>query len=175
MTHAIEVSDVTKRYGSLQALEADSALLTPRQRYSLALLHGGLALQSDDPDAIDAIRSRLHDIPADVGDAALVGRNHILAWMHAFGGEYASAMRLLNESARHEAGPGRRIIRMCLEAMCRAIEGRMAEAEAPRATNTVENPKTKASEASTTRRFVPWSRPSWPIRSSRLAPAMKQR
>lgn len=115
---------------SLQALEADSALLTPRQRYSLALLHGGLALQSDDPDAIDAIRSRLHDIPADVGDAALVGRNHILAWMHAFGGEYASAMRLLNESARHEAGPGRRIIRMCLEAMCRAIEGRMAEAEA---------------------------------------------
>lgn len=115
---------------TLQSLESDAALLTPRQRYGLALLYGGLALQSDDIDAIDAIRSRLQNLPADVDDAAVVGRNHILAWMHAFRGEYGSAMRLLDESSQHEAGRGRRIVRMCLEAMCRAIEGRMVEAEA---------------------------------------------
>ena len=115
---------------SLQALESDRARLTARQRYSLALLHGGLALQSDDIDAIDAIRARLQDIPADVDEAAVVGRNHILAWMHAFRGEYGSAMHLLDESSQHEAGAGRRIVRMCIEAMCRAIEGRMVEAEA---------------------------------------------
>jgi len=113
---------------SLAQMETDFGVLGARERYGITLLRGGLALQEDDTAAARAILPALEAIPDDAEPHAFAGRNHLLAWMHMFEGDYATARALLEESAAR-GNPGRILLGRSLEALCLIVQGQMGEAE----------------------------------------------
>lgn len=114
---------------SLSRLEALRQGMDARQRYALALMRGGLALQRDDTDAMLRIQAELEAIPDDADAYAFAGRGHLLAWMYMNRGEGARARAVLADSADSGVGLGRLLVGRCLEGMGYALEGRMTEAE----------------------------------------------
>ena len=112
---------------NLAELETDFGPLAPRDRYSLTLLRGGLAFQTDDTAAARAIVPALQDIPEDAEPHAFAGRNHVLAWMHMFDGDFAAARALLADNVAHNAG--RMPLTRSLEGLCHLLQGHMGEAE----------------------------------------------
>ena len=121
--------DLDALRGSLRRMESNPGAIEQRQRYSVSLLRGCLAMQCDDTDAVQAIQPELLAIPDDADAFALVGRSHVLAWMFMYRGEYARAEEMLEQGARHSAGSGRHLVGRCLAGMRFALEGRMGEAE----------------------------------------------
>lgn len=113
---------------SLDQMETDFGMLSPRERYGITLLRAGLALQEDDTSAAHAILPELEAIPDDAEPHAFAGRNHIMAWMYMFDGDYAKAHALLAESAAR-GNPGRILLGRSLDALCLILEGQMGEAE----------------------------------------------
>ncbi|MFI4932735.1 MAG: LuxR C-terminal-related transcriptional regulator, partial [Burkholderiales bacterium] len=115
---------------SLRRMDSDLGAAGPRQRYSVSLLRGCLAMQCDDTDAVQAIQPELLAIPDDADAFALVGRSHVLAWMFMYRGEYARAEDMLEQGARHGSGSGRHLVGRGLMGLRFVLEGRMGEAEA---------------------------------------------
>ena len=114
---------------SLRRMECNPQAIEQPQRYRVSLLRGGLAMQCDDTDAMQAIQAELLAIPDDTDPIALAGRSHVLAWMFMYRGEYALAEAMLEQSARHSAGSDRYWVGRCLAGMRLTLEGRMGEAE----------------------------------------------
>lgn len=113
----------------LQRMHAERNGLDLRQRHIVTMLYAGLAMQSDDTDAMQAILPQLQAIPHDADAFIFVGRSHLLAWMHMYLGEFTRAREVLRDGVRHGTSAGRRLVGRCLEGMSIALEGRMLEAE----------------------------------------------
>jgi LuxR family maltose regulon positive regulatory protein len=114
---------------SLRRMECSRQAIDQPQRYRVSLLRGGLAMQCDDTDAVQAIEAELLAIPDDADPIALAGRSHVLAWMFMYRGEYAKAEDMLEQGARYSAGSDRHLVGRCLAGMRLTLEGRMGEAE----------------------------------------------
>ena len=114
---------------SLRRMERNPQAIDQPQRYRVSLLRGGLAMQCDDTDAVQAIEAELLAIPDDADPIALAGRSHVLAWMFMYRGEFAKAEEMLEQGARYSAGSDRHLVGRCLAGMRLTLEGRMGEAE----------------------------------------------
>ena len=122
--------DLVAARESLRRMEADLGVADPRQRYSVCLLRGCLAMQCDDTDAVQAIQPELLAILDDADTFALVGRSHVLAWMFMYRGEFARAEDMLEQGARHGTASGRHLVGRGLMGLRHILEGRMGKAEA---------------------------------------------
>ncbi|KXU82231.1 LuxR family transcriptional regulator [Paraburkholderia monticola] len=114
---------------SIQQIASRGKLPNPRQRYALALLRGGLALQRDDTDSVVALLPELQRVPADADDFTRVGRGNILSWMFIHRGEYEQARKVLEEGAPHGAAPRGILLGRCMGGMTHAAQGRVLLAE----------------------------------------------
>ena len=114
---------------SIQQIASRSERPDARQRYALALLRGGLALQRDDTDSVVALLPELQRVPPDADDFTRVGRGNILSWMFIHRGEYEQARKVLEESAPHGGAPRGILLGRCMSGMTHAAEGRVLLAE----------------------------------------------
>ncbi|WP_229012319.1 LuxR C-terminal-related transcriptional regulator [Paraburkholderia gardini] len=114
---------------SIQQIAAGSERPDPRQRYALALLRGGLALQRDDTDSVVALLPELQRAPSDADDFTHAGRSNILSWMFIHRGEYEQARKVLEEGALHGGAPRGILLGRCMSGMTHAAEGQVLLAE----------------------------------------------
>ncbi|MFM0505608.1 LuxR C-terminal-related transcriptional regulator [Paraburkholderia caffeinilytica] len=114
---------------SIQQIAARSERPDPRQRYALALLRGGLALQRDDTDSVVALLPELQRVPPDADDFTRVGRGNILSWMFIHRGEYEQARKVLEEGTPHGGAPRGLLLGRCMSGMTHAAEGQVLLAE----------------------------------------------
>ncbi|ASW02294.1 LuxR C-terminal-related transcriptional regulator [Paraburkholderia aromaticivorans] len=114
---------------SIQQIASRSERPDPRQRYALALLRGGLALQRDDTDSVVALLPELQRVPADADDFTRAGRGNILSWMFIHRGEYEQARKVLEEGAPHGGAPRGILLGRCMSGMTHAAEGQVLLAE----------------------------------------------
>jgi LuxR family maltose regulon positive regulatory protein len=114
---------------NLSELDARAATLTAAQRYSVALLRAGLAVQRDDSDAVAAIEPELQHMPAAADTSAQAGRLQILAWMHMVRDEHERARERLAEAAQLDAPPASERVSRNLLGLSYLLEGRLPEAE----------------------------------------------
>lgn len=114
---------------SIQQIESRSERRGSRQRYALALLRGGLALQRDDTDSVAALLPELQRVPPDADDFTFAGRGNILSWMFIHRGEYEHARKVLEESAPHDGAPRGILLGRCMGGMTHAAEGQVLLAE----------------------------------------------
>jgi LuxR family maltose regulon positive regulatory protein len=114
---------------SIQQIEAQTERLGPRQRYALAMLRGGLALQRDDTDSVVALLPELQRVPPDADDFTYAGRANILSWMFIHRGEYEQARKVLEEGAPRGAAPRGILLGRCMGGMTHAAEGQVLLAE----------------------------------------------
>ncbi|MFM0340610.1 LuxR C-terminal-related transcriptional regulator [Paraburkholderia fungorum] len=114
---------------SIQQMESRSERRGPRQRYALALLRGGLALQRDDTDSVVALLPELQRVPPDADDFIFAGRGNVLSWMFIHRGEYDQARKVLEEGAPHDGAPRGILLGRCMEGMTHAAEGQVLLAE----------------------------------------------
>ena len=124
--YAGEIGALTQ---SIQQMESHSEPLDPRQRYALALLRGGLALQRDDTDSVVALLPELQRVSPDADDFAHAGRSNILSWMFIHRGEYEQARKVLEESALHGGAPRGMLLGRCMSGMTHVAEGQVVLAE----------------------------------------------
>ncbi|WP_250494314.1 LuxR C-terminal-related transcriptional regulator [Caballeronia sp. GAWG1-1] len=101
----------------------------PRERYALAVLRGGLALQRDDTDSVAALLPELQRVPSDADAFTRAGRSNILSWMFIHRGEYAEARKVLEEGASREGAPRGILLGRCMGGMTHAAEGQVLLAE----------------------------------------------
>lgn len=114
---------------SIQQIASRSERLDPRQRYALALLRGGLALQRDDTDSVVALLPELQRVTPDADDFTHAGRGNILSWMFIHRGEYEQARKVLEEGAPHGGAPRGILLGRCMSGMTHAAEGQVLLAE----------------------------------------------
>lgn len=114
---------------SIAQMAAQHDRLGPRQRYALALLRGGLALQRDDTDSVVALLPELQRVPPDADDFTYAGRGNILSWMFIHRGEYKQARRVLEDGALHGGAPRGVLLGRCMGGMTHAAEGQFLLAE----------------------------------------------
>lgn len=114
---------------SIAQMAAQHDRLGPRQRYALALLRGGLALQRDDTDSVVALLPELQRVPPDADDFTYAGRGNILSWMFIHRGEYKQARKVLEEGALHGGAPRGVLLGRCMGGMTHAAEGQFLLAE----------------------------------------------
>jgi LuxR family maltose regulon positive regulatory protein len=114
---------------SIQQIAAHSERPDPRQRYALALLRGGLALQRDDTDLVVALLPELQRVPPNADDFTRVARGNILSWMFIHRGEHEQARKVLEEGAGHGGAPRGILLGRCMSGMTHAAEGRVLVAE----------------------------------------------
>ncbi|WP_144113505.1 LuxR C-terminal-related transcriptional regulator [Paraburkholderia sp. BCC1886] len=114
---------------SIQRIAARSERPGSRERYGLALLRGGLALQRDDTDSVVALLPELQRAPANADDFTLAGRGNILGWMFIHRGEYEQARRVLEESAHWHGAPRGMLLGRCMSGMTHVAQGHVLKAE----------------------------------------------
>jgi LuxR family transcriptional regulator, maltose regulon positive regulatory protein len=114
---------------SIQQIASRSERPDPRQRYALALLRGGLALQRDDTDSVVALLPELQRVPPDANDFTRVGLGNILSWMFIHRGDYEQARKVLEESAPHGGAPRGILLGRCMSGMTHAAQGQVLLAE----------------------------------------------
>ncbi|EHP40061.1 ATP-dependent transcription regulator LuxR [Cupriavidus basilensis OR16] len=114
---------------SIGQMASQHERLGPRQRYALALLRGGLALQRDDTDSVVALLPELQRVPPDADDFTYAGRGNILSWMFIHRGEYKQARKVLEEGALHGGAPRGVLLGRCMGGMTHAAEGQFLLAE----------------------------------------------
>lgn len=114
---------------SLQRMASQRDRLDAGQRYAVALLRCGLALQQDDADTVFALLDAVHDIPPDASDFAWTGRGNILAWAHVYRGQYDLARAVLDDTGARPGAPRSRLLGRCISAMTLALEGHVVPAE----------------------------------------------
>jgi LuxR family transcriptional regulator, maltose regulon positive regulatory protein len=114
---------------SIQQIASRSERSGSRQRYALAVLRGGLALQRDDTDSVVALLPELQRVPPDADDFTRTGRSNILSWMFIHRGEYGEARKVLEEGAPHEGAPRGILLGRCMGGMTHAAEGQVLLAE----------------------------------------------
>ncbi len=100
-----------------------------RQRYAVALLRGGLALQRDDTDSVVALLPELQRVPPDADDFARTGRSNILSWMYIHRGEFEQARKVVEEGAPRDGAPRGILLGRCMGGMTHAAEGQVLLAE----------------------------------------------
>ncbi|HZZ09972.1 MAG TPA: LuxR C-terminal-related transcriptional regulator [Paraburkholderia sp.] len=114
---------------SIQQIATRSERPDARQRYALALLRGGLALQRDDTDSVVALLPELQRVPADADNFTRAGRGNILAWMFIHRGEYDQARKVLEEGAPQGGAPRGILLGRCMSGMTHAAQGQVLLAE----------------------------------------------
>lgn len=114
---------------SIQQIASRSDKPGSRQRYALALLRGGLALQRDDTDSVVALLPELQRVPPDADDFARTGRSNILSWMFIHRGECEQARKVLDDAAPRDGAPRGILLGRCMSGMTHAAEGRVLLAE----------------------------------------------
>ncbi len=114
---------------SIRQMQSQADQLGARQRYALALLRGGLALQRDDTDSVVVLLPELQRIPPGADDFTLTGRGNILSWMYIYRGEYAEARKVLEEGAPGGGAPRGVLLGRCMGGMVHATEGQFLQAE----------------------------------------------
>lgn len=110
-------------------LEQVCTAFTDVQRYALALLKAGLALQRDDMPAVAAMSEVLERPPAGADPLMHVRRANILAWLHMHQGRHDQARHLLDDAGQWENTPDRRLVADSLRGMSLLLEGRVSEAD----------------------------------------------
>lgn len=114
---------------SIDIMSAQQDRLGPRQRYALALLRGGLALQCDDTDSVAALLPELQRLPPDADDFTYAGRGNVLSWMFIHRGEFEQARKVLEEGALRGGAPRGVLLGRCFGGMTHAAEGQFLLAE----------------------------------------------
>lgn len=120
----------------LDGLIADESLATPRERMSIVLLQGMLALQSDDVIAARAILPTLQAFPSHPGTYLESERNNMMSMLHILLGEPVAARRLQIEAMqlllidRPLLGTTSGLLQgRCMIGLSHACEGQMRKAE----------------------------------------------
>ncbi|MGT2504861.1 LuxR C-terminal-related transcriptional regulator [Cupriavidus basilensis] len=124
--YAGEIDALTQ---SIEQMASQHERLGPRQRYALALLRGGVALQRDDTDSVVALLPELQRVPPDADDFTYAGRGNVLSWMFIHRGEYKQARKVLEEGALHGGAPRGVLLGRCMGGMTHAAEGQFLLAE----------------------------------------------
>ncbi|MCA0243493.1 MAG: LuxR C-terminal-related transcriptional regulator [Proteobacteria bacterium] len=114
---------------NLRHLDAQADRLSRQQRYNVALMRAGMAIQRDDTDALAAMAPELLSIPADADLWFQLGQRRILAWMHMYRDEHPRARELLAEAEHLDVGSARGQLGRNLLGLSYLLEGRLPEAE----------------------------------------------
>ena len=114
---------------TLQHLQTHYAKLDCKQRHTLTVLKGSLAIHQDDTEAMLAILPELLAIPVDADDFAWSGRSNTLAWLYMRQGEFETAREILGGGERPIASTRRSLLGRCFSGMSLALEGRATQAE----------------------------------------------
>lgn len=103
--------------------------LDARQRFSVNVLRGALALRNDDAVSIARLQSALLDAPEDIDVHERVLRDNLLAWMYLSRGDYAQARQIVAVHEQTEGAPREQLFSRCVLATSHAVEGRLALVE----------------------------------------------
>jgi LuxR family transcriptional regulator, maltose regulon positive regulatory protein len=119
IAHTVERFDAQIAAGELDA----------RQRFSVNVLRGALALRNDDAASIARLQSALLDAPEDVDVHERVLRDNLLAWMYLSRGDYARAREIAAVHEQTEGAPREQLLSRCVLATSHAAEGRLGLVE----------------------------------------------
>ncbi|CAG4886954.1 LuxR C-terminal-related transcriptional regulator [Paraburkholderia saeva] len=103
--------------------------LNARQRFSVNVLRGALALRNDDAASIARLESALLDAPRDIDVHECVLRDNLLAWMYLSSGDYARARAIVAVHEHTEGAPREQLLSRCVLATTHAVEGRLGLVE----------------------------------------------
>lgn len=114
---------------ALRQLEAGWAAMDVHERFAVRLLQTAFAMQRDDSQAVRRILPDLLAIPDDAQPFASAGRAHAIAWLHIHEEQYELAQAMLDDAARQNPAPARRLVARALEGMSLSLQGRITEAD----------------------------------------------
>ncbi len=105
-------------------------------RFRLALVQCGWAMQRDDSDAAERLRPALEQLPAGAAGWMDSGRRNLLAWIHISAGRYEQARQVLREGPSLLAN-GKPLLGSsfgvlggrCMQGLSHEMQGQMIQAE----------------------------------------------